>query len=333
MHNTFCFVWSWTLGARMIKFPYTYIRIYGVHLHEGTVKAEMQRASAAFAISTGLRTSINAAPKACRLSRTTWRQRGSHATRYLAKTAPRCTSPPMTENVGKVQIRRASKADIGTASRVLAKAFTEDFLRQEGTSENVIQAVLPLFELVTRIEISGQLRKRVGNSGHAILIAEVGDSAIGCAEIGILDISKLTKGGNEVSEWGRGGGQAYVGNVGVLREYRGNGVGRRLLKEVGNVGESWGMKNIWLCVEAKNVGGIRFYEKLGFGCVAQEPSWYDEIGKRRRLFLCSCDGEKVGEWRNAKTVGSKLGVFEYLRYCLYDLRQTRQRNDNNSASS
>lgn len=59
--------------------------------------------------------------------------------------------------------------------------------------------------------------------------------------------------------------------IGILREYRGRGIGERLVRAA--VAHTWriGLLRIDLEVRADNLAAIRLYEKLGFRCEGRRP--------------------------------------------------------------
>ena len=56
----------------------------------------------------------------------------------------------------------------------------------------------------------------------------------------------------------------YIGTLAVLPEYRGYGIGAKLLEHMRALAGSRKLYKCALLVEASNEGGIRFYEKNGF---------------------------------------------------------------------
>lgn len=61
-------------------------------------------------------------------------------------------------------------------------------------------------------------------------------------------------------------GTAHVGSLGmgVIKEYRGNGIGRQLLEATLSKAKELGLEKIELSVYASNESAIGLYEKLGF---------------------------------------------------------------------
>lgn len=57
---------------------------------------------------------------------------------------------------------------------------------------------------------------------------------------------------------------AHVGELGVLREHRGRGIGTALLAECEEIARAAGQKWLRLGVLASNEGAIRLYERTGF---------------------------------------------------------------------
>lgn len=181
--------------------------------------------------------------------------------------------------------------------------------------------------------------------------------------MGVVNVPRLLAGGilNEVRQWeenvrsaGReressesiarkssGNGAAgptqrtpYIGNLAVLSSHRRLGVGSVLVRYAQRHAIlEWGQNTVCLHVEAGNEGAKRLYASLGFSCEMVEPEWYAEVGRPRRMFLRSGNGEEkrevadaVKEWENAKVVGRNrgLGPVEYLRFCWWDLGRRKR---------
>jgi ribosomal-protein-alanine N-acetyltransferase len=69
--------------------------------------------------------------------------------------------------------------------------------------------------------------------------------------------------------------QAELGNVAVADEWRGRGIGARLLREVLDRAGRRGMREIFLEVRPSNHVAQRLYERHGFR----------EVGRRRNYYL------------------------------------------------
>jgi len=83
----------------------------------------------------------------------------------------------------------------------------------------------------------------------------------------------------------------YINNIAVSSDHRGEGLGEAFLNHVVNVARQEGYRSIELDVTDINEGGIRFYERFGFHCVAESRpiSAVNRYGlpplKRMRLLL------------------------------------------------
>jgi predicted GNAT family N-acyltransferase len=76
-----------------------------------------------------------------------------------------------------------------------------------------------------------------------------------------------------------GGGQAQIGRMAVLDQFRGAGTGRQILEKLVQLASSQNMKTIVL---HSQVAAIPFYQKIGFE--AQGPV-YDEAGIPHRNMI------------------------------------------------
>lgn len=61
----------------------------------------------------------------------------------------------------------------------------------------------------------------------------------------------------------------YINNIAVSSKHRGAGLGREFLKHIAHVARQDGYRCIELDVTDINEGGVRFYERMGFYCVAE----------------------------------------------------------------
>lgn len=100
----------------------------------------------------------------------------------------------------------------------------------------------------------GLLRRRDAE----LVVAATGDTVIGFAVLWcVLD-------------------QAELGNVAVSREWRGRGVGERLVEEMVHRAARRNATEIFLEVRPSNTVARRLYERLGFGMVGRRRNYYQE---------------------------------------------------------
>jgi predicted GNAT family N-acyltransferase len=76
-----------------------------------------------------------------------------------------------------------------------------------------------------------------------------------------------------------GGGQAQIGRMAVLEQFRGHGIGQQILKQLILYAREKGISSLVL---HSQVSAIPFYEKMGF--IAQGPI-YDEAGIPHRNMM------------------------------------------------
>lgn len=114
--------------------------------------------------------------------------------------------------------------------------------------------------------------QKEGNS--TILVAEVNDELIGYL---------IAMGGNAR----RNKHSVYV-VIGVLRHYRGTGIGTRLLSHLEDWAANHNIHRLELSVITSNEAGVRLYKKMGFEI---------EGTKRHSLYI---DGEFVDEYYMSK---------------------------------
>ena len=68
--------------------------------------------------------------------------------------------------------------------------------------------------------------------------------------------------------------EADITNVAVTKEFRGRGVGRRMLEALMEEGRRQGICRFTLEVRAGNLGAIHLYQKLGFEPVGVRKNFY-----------------------------------------------------------
>lgn len=71
-------------------------------------------------------------------------------------------------------------------------------------------------------------------------------------------------------------GEGNIDNVVVAKEFRGQGIAQKLMKELITLGESEGVEAFTLEVRVSNQAAIRVYEKVGFVFEGIRPGFYDK---------------------------------------------------------
>jgi ribosomal protein S18 acetylase RimI-like enzyme len=69
------------------------------------------------------------------------------------------------------------------------------------------------------------------------------------------------------------GASGWIGGVGILAGRRGEGIGERLMRAIGERAASRGIEQLWLEVLVQNEPAIRLYEKLGYEVVRELQVW------------------------------------------------------------
>jgi len=72
--------------------------------------------------------------------------------------------------------------------------------------------------------------------------------------------------------WYNREGIAYVSNVAVLPEARGQGIAQQLMEEAHLLAQSWGCRAVGLHCNQKNSPAVRLYERLGYRRTVLEPA-------------------------------------------------------------
>jgi len=64
-------------------------------------------------------------------------------------------------------------------------------------------------------------------------------------------------------------GEYYISNIAIYPQYRGMGVGKRLILEAEQEAKMVGAERIILDVEKENISAINFYKKLGYKMIKE----------------------------------------------------------------
>lgn len=158
----------------------------------------------------------------------------------------------------ELKIRPASKEDAGLIAKVVAAAINTE----EG------YALLPVFRELAEMENSQYSYKNA-------LVAEVCGEPVGAvvgydgAKLQKLRLSLLTlyqeRFGKKLEiEEETSAGEFYIDSISVLPEFRGKGIGERLLKSMIEKAIKEGHSCVGLLVDSDNPRAEKLYQKIGF---------------------------------------------------------------------
>ena len=108
---------------------------------------------------------------------------------------------------------------------------------------------------------------------------------------------QLSSGRKELAD---GFGRAYIYGFRIRSEFRGNGLGKRMMAIIESDLHQRGFKWVTLNVSRDNTGALRLYEKIGYHVVAPEAgrwSFVDQFGRRQEV--------NEPAWRMEKYVGNQ----------------------------
>ncbi len=240
-----------------------------------------------------------------------------------------CARSTVTDSV---VIRPARPSDARALSALVMEAFRED----KNTNWTPLRALLRYAE---RGDLTAQFTARmpsVKRPRHSLLLAEHEDKVVGCVEVGILNRPQSVAQGEIARAWEKSSKGAvemepstvpYIGNLAVSKSTRRKGLGYKLVDAAEKEAISWGAESIALHVDALNIAAQRLYRKRGYLCRTREPSWYPRVGRLQRLFLKKSLVEQeqksyADSYEFAPIVHTRpLDAIEYLRWCIFDLRQ------------
>ncbi len=138
-------------------------------------------------------------------------------------------------------------------SLIIREARLEDaeailsVLSEVASEENLL--LLDKGEYDMRLEKRHILSAKSGGK-TLILVAEVDGKVVGVGEVKIGEFKK----NSHTAELG----------LAVIKEFRGLGVGKALMKEMLSRAEKKGVEKVWLSVFSTNNAAIRLYQKFGF---------------------------------------------------------------------
>lgn len=99
-----------------------------------------------------------------------------------------------------------------------------------------------------------RLKRKIFDKNGLLLVAELNSEIIGYLMASIQDRTALFK----VNKW------AHIHDIFVEKNFRGRGIGRKLIKTTKRFFKKKGLKYLELEVHPKNTQAMRNYEKLGF---------------------------------------------------------------------
>ena len=80
--------------------------------------------------------------------------------------------------------------------------------------------------------------------------------------------------------------EGHITNIGVLREYRGQGIGEKLAKGLLTYSANLGVQYMTLEVRKSNIIAQKLYEKMGFQKVGTRKKYYEDNGEDALLMVC-----------------------------------------------
>ncbi len=143
-----------------------------------------------------------------------------------------------------ITIGKATIDDLGAIQQLASELFEYEYQRWD----NTIDPNWPFSE-----EATASYKKAINEK--VTLIAECDGSPAGYL-IGQI-FSADPKAARQVSA-------AYLENIYISSDYRGHGIGEKLMKEFSDRCRDEGADKIDVMVNAKNVDAIKFYEKTGY---------------------------------------------------------------------
>ena len=146
----------------------------------------------------------------------------------------------------KFFIKECSLEDIERIKDISEKTFYETFA-SENTKEDMEDYLKENFSYE-------QIESEIKNTDSKFYIVEYNEQVIAYMKLN-FDKAQTEKGHNNTLE---------VQRIYVLKEYKNNHIGRKLIEKAIEIGRDNHLNYIWLGVWENNINAIKFYEKQGF---------------------------------------------------------------------
>ncbi|MDJ0899895.1 MAG: GNAT family N-acetyltransferase [Xenococcus sp. MO_188.B8] len=160
-----------------------------------------------------------------------------------------------TENDDKcnTMVRNAQRKDVSELATTIVACFY-DF-------PPILSWINPLLKLT----ISEDLRYRLQNSPllYCCLVATKNSQIAGTVEISL-----------QQPWWAITAQSPYISNLAVKKNYRRQGIAKKLLTQCEQVSRNWGYREIRLHVLADNHSAQKLYLGMGYKCISEETSWH-----------------------------------------------------------
>jgi ribosomal protein S18 acetylase RimI-like enzyme len=164
--------------------------------------------------------------------------------------------------------RKAKKADAPAIARLF-------LISSDGLAAYIWSRLAEPGEDLAAVGARRYAREGVAFSYENCLIAEAGSAIAGMLhaypmekdEAGAPETDPILRPYAELEDYG----SLYVSGVAVTEQFRGQGLGSRLLKEAEGRTRALGLKRVSLICFEKNEGAMRLYRRLGYAEFARRP--------------------------------------------------------------
>ncbi|STO09295.1 MULTISPECIES: ribosomal protein S18-alanine N-acetyltransferase [Exiguobacterium] len=85
--------------------------------------------------------------------------------------------------------------------------------------------------------------------------------------------------------------EGHITNIAVLPEYRGQGIGNRLLTELVAFARSKSLDALTLEVRVSNIGAQKLYEQFGFECAGRRKRYYQDNNEDAFIYWAKLGSE------------------------------------------
>lgn len=204
-----------------------------------------------------------------------------HPVRRVTPTTPPSTPKPVPTTPVRYNYREAKPEELYTIADIRCEAFY-------GAPADAH------YYPVRRREIYVAIRDRLAAGNKSLVVLDGSPSKEwemfvdekGGLVVGSCDIAMHGEEGQRIGFEKDVGGKLYVSSMAVRKEWRGRRLAQGLLREVEELGKTYGVQEIYLHVEWDNCVAVHVYGKCGFQVVeGRPPKWVKGLAKKEHTLM------------------------------------------------
>ncbi len=146
----------------------------------------------------------------------------------------------------KIEIQKASIADLEIIRKISTETFTETF-SEENTAENMANYIQENFNIE-------KIASELNNPESVFYLASLENESIGYMKLNFGEAQTEKQEGNNLE----------IQRIYVLQAFHGKRIGQLLLDETIKIAKQMAVNSVWLGVWEENHRALQFYSKNGF---------------------------------------------------------------------